>query len=37
MFSNPASFVNHDHAPIWLDEAKLLAALNGTQFSFNYE
>ena len=37
MFSNPASFVNVDKAPIWLDEARLIAALNGTQYQFNYE
>ena len=37
MFSNPASFANFQKAPIWLDEARLLAGLNGTQFQFNYE
>ena len=37
MFSNPASFANTAKAPIWLDEARLLAGLNGTQFQFNYE
>jgi len=37
IFSNPASFENHDKAPIWLDEARLLAGLNGTTFMFNYE
>ena len=37
MFSNPASFNNSQNAPIWLDEAKLVKALEGTDYQFNYE
>lgn len=37
MFSNPASFNNTQQAPIWLDEARLVSALEGTQYQFNYE
>ena len=38
IFSNPASFANpKPHAPFWLDEARLLKALEGTDYLFNYE
>lgn len=37
MFSNPASFTNPNNAPIWLDEARLVKALEGTSYQFNYE
>merc|ERR1712023_181650 len=37
MFSNPASFNNTDGAPIWLDEARLVKALEGTDYQINYE
>lgn len=37
MFSNPASFNNTQNAPIWLDEARLVKALEGTDYQFNYE
>lgn len=39
IFSNPASFVNPHgaHAPFWLDEARLLDGLAGTNFMINYE
>ena len=37
MFSNPATFTNDAKAPIWLNETRLLAGLEGTQFQFNYE
>jgi hypothetical protein len=37
MFSNPASFNNTQKAPIWLDEARLVKALEGTEYQFNYE
>ena len=37
MFSNAASFANPTRAPIWLDEQRLVDALSGTQYLFNYE
>ena len=37
IFSNPASFVNAARAPIWLDEARLVSALEGTAYIVNYE
>ena len=37
MFSNPASFANAAAAPIWLDEQRLVDALRGTKYQFNYE
>jgi len=37
MFSNPASFKNTQKAPIWLDEARLVEALQGTDYQINYE
>lgn len=38
MFSNPASFINGPNpAPIWLNESKLVAALEGTVWQLNYE
>mmetsp|Transcript_23666 Transcript_23666/g.54190 ORF Transcript_23666/g.54190 Transcript_23666/m.54190 type:complete len:414 (+) Transcript_23666:3-1244(+) len=36
IFSNPASFTRSGEA-IWLDEARLVAGLAGTQYLFNYE
>jgi len=38
MFSNVGSFVNPSpDQPFWLDEARLLAALDGLDFQLNYE
>ena len=37
IFSNPASFANPTKAPIWLDEQRLVDALAGTEYMFNYE
>jgi hypothetical protein len=38
MFSNPASFINGPKpAPIWLNESKLVDALDGTTWQLNYE
>jgi hypothetical protein len=37
MYANPGSFVNHDAAPIWLNESRLVAALEGTQWISYYE
>ncbi|KAL3923611.1 MAG: hypothetical protein SGPRY_004164, partial [Prymnesium sp.] len=37
MFSNAATFTNHQSLPIWLNESRLLAGLEGTHFQLNYE